>query len=272
MKYFTCNFFAGAFILLSSHFSFAQERGKPITWPDGKKIAISLSFDDARLSQVDAGIPMLNEYGAKATFYLNPGPMRERLEGWKKAVADGQEIGNHSLTHPCSGNYPWVGKGNDLEQMTMKEMKKNLLETSKILHDELGVTTTLFAYPCGQKYIGRGKNLKSYVPLVSQMFSSGRGWMDEMNNDPMYCDYAQLAGREMDGKTFEQIRKLIDGAKATGSWLLLAGHEMGEDGMQTTRISMLRELIKYSQDPANGIWLATVGEVEKYIRSQRGDK
>jgi peptidoglycan/xylan/chitin deacetylase (PgdA/CDA1 family) len=273
MKYFICNCFAATFILLvTGQIAGAQERGKPITWPDGKKLAISLSFDDSRLSQIDAGIPMLNEYGVKATFYLNPGPMRERLDGWKKAVAAGQEIGNHSLTHPCSGNYPWVGKGNDLEMMTLKQMKKNMLETTRILKDELGVTTTLFAYPCGQKYVGRGRKLKSYVPLVSKMFSSGRGWMDEMNNDPMYCDYAQLAGREMDGKTFDQIKKLIDGAKANGAWLLLAGHEMGEDGMQTTSISMLRELIKYAQDPANGVWLAPVGEVEKYIRTQRGDK
>ena len=46
---------------------------------------------------------------------------------------------------------------------------------------------------------------------------------------------------------------------------------MGEEGFQTTRISMLRELIQYAKDPANGIWLATVGEVQAYIKKQRGD-
>ena len=103
------------------------------------------------------------------------------------------------------------------------------------------------------------------------MFQSGRGWLEEMNNDPMFCDYAQLAGREMDGKTFEQIQTLLNDAKAHGDWLLLAGHEMGEEGSQTTRISMLRKLIEYAKDPANGIWLATVGEVQSYIKKQRGD-
>lgn len=242
---------------------------KAINWPDGKKVAISLSFDDARLSQIDAGIPMLNEYGVKATFYLNPGPMMERLDGWRKAVDSGQEIGNHSTTHPCSGNYSWVGKGNELESMTIEKMRKNLLECSRIIKDSLGVTTRLFAYPCGQKFVGRGKNLKSYVPLIAEMFASGRGWLEEMDNDPMYCDFAQLAGREMDGKTFEQIKVLIDGAKAHNGWLLLAGHEMGEDGRQTTRISMLRQLIEYAKDPANGIWLAPVGDVQDYIAKQR---
>jgi peptidoglycan-N-acetylglucosamine deacetylase len=90
-----------------------------------------------------------------------------------------------------------------------------------------------------------------------------------MNNDPMFCDFAQVAGREMDGKTFEQVKVLINGARANGDWLVLAGHEMGEEGMQTTRISMLRELIQYAKDPANGVWLATVSEVQNHILKER---
>jgi peptidoglycan-N-acetylglucosamine deacetylase len=264
-------FFYTCLLLVMYISVFAQERSKPITWPDGKKVAVTLSFDDARLSQVDAGIPVLDEYGVKATFYLNPDPMKQRLEGWKKAVAAGHEIGNHSLTHPCSGNFTWVEKGNELENFTLKQMRRNILEANKAITQDLGVTPVSFAYPCGQKYIGRGKNLKSYVPLVGELFSSGRGWMEEMNNDPMFCDFAQLAGREMDGKTFEEIEKLINGAKESGAWLLLAGHEMGEEGSQTTRISMLRKLMEYAKDPANGVWLATVGEVQEYIRKQRNN-
>jgi peptidoglycan/xylan/chitin deacetylase (PgdA/CDA1 family) len=249
--------------------AFSQERIRSINWPEGKKVAISLTFDDARLSQVDAGIPALDEYGVKATFYLNPAPMLERLDGWRRAVASGHEIGNHSTTHPCSGNYAWVAKGNELENFTMDGMRKNLLEAGKIIKDSLGVDARAFAYPCGQKYIGRGKKLQSYVPLIADMFVSGRGWLEEMNNDPMFCDFAQVAGREMDGKTFDEIKVLINGAMAHGDWLVLAGHEMGEEGMQTTRISMLRQLIEYVKDPANGIWLATVSEVQNHILKER---
>jgi peptidoglycan-N-acetylglucosamine deacetylase len=244
----------------------AQERMKPVSWPAGNKVAISLSFDDARLSQADAGIPLLDEYGVKATFYLNPVPMNERLDGWKKAVANGHEIGNHSTTHPCSGNYSWVGKGNELENLTMEEMRKNLLDCNTVIKDKLGVNATLFAYPCGQKFIGRGKESKSYIPLIAQLFSSGRGWLDNMDNDPRFCDYSQLAARDMDGKTFEEILPLINDAKVQGKWLILAGHEMGEDGRQTTRLSMLRKLIEYAKDPANNIWLAPVGEVLEFLK------
>lgn len=247
----------------------AQDRSAAFTWPDGKKVAVSLSFDDARLSQVDAGIPALDEYGVKATFYVSIDPMKERLEGWKKAVAAGHEIGNHSLTHPCSGNYNWISKGNELENFTLGKMRDNISEANRSIAQSLGVTPVLFAYPCGQKYVGRGKNLKSYVPLVGEMFASGRGWFEEMDNAPQFCDFAQLAGREMDGKDFGYIKSLITSARNRGDWVLLAGHEMGEEGPQTTSITMLRALIAYAKDPANEIWLAPVGEVQEYIKKHR---
>ena len=265
----TRSFFSIVILPLSYFLSNAQERIRAIEWPEGKKVAISLSFDDARLSQVDSGIALLDELGVKATFYLSIDPMKQRLEGWKRAVTAGHEIGNHSLTHPCSGNYFWVKNDNELENFTLKTMRKNLADANKIIQQELGVTPTLFAYPCGQKYVGRGKKLKSYVPLVAKMFASGRGWFEEMNNDPMFCDFAQLAGNEMDGKSFEQISKMINGAKAHGDWLLLAGHEMKESGPQATSLIMLRQLIEYAKDPANGIWLAPVGEVQEWIKSQK---
>ncbi|MBD0294638.1 MAG: polysaccharide deacetylase, partial [Flavisolibacter sp.] len=81
--------------------------------------------------------------------------------------------------------------------------------------------------------------------------------------------FAQLTGMEMDGKDFEQILPLLQQAKANGQWLVLAGHEMGDSGTQTTRLTMLKKLIEYAQDPANGIWIAPVGTVAKYIQEQR---
>ena len=67
----------------------------------------------------------------------------------------------------------------------------------------------------------------------------------------------------------EQIKALIDFAKTHNSWVVLAGHEIGTGGNQTTRVAMLEELITYAADPANGVWLAPVGEVARYIESRR---
>ena len=256
-------------IFLSSEIIVAQQSESIFAWPEGKQIAISLSFDDARASQVDAGTALLDQYGVKATFYVVPNSVKQRLEGWKKAVESGHEIGNHSLNHPCTGNFPW-SRQKAIENYTLKKMKNELITANNEIKELLGVEPEVFAYPCGQTYIGRGKNTKSYVPVVSKLFLSGRGWLDEGPNAPQFCDLAQLTGMEMDGKDFEQILPLIENAKKTGAWLVLAGHEMGTSGNQTTRLSMLKKLIEYAQDPANGIWIAPVGKIAKYIKGQKG--
>ena len=257
------------FILFPCKILLAQQGESTFAWPEGKQIAISLSFDDARASQVDAGTALLDQYGVKGTFYVVPNSVKQRLEGWKKAVISGHEIGNHSFNHPCTGNFPW-SRQKAIENYTLKKMRNELILTNKAIKELLGVEAEVFAYPCGQTYIGRGKNTKSYVPVVSKLFLSGRGWLDEGPNAPQFCDLAQLTGMEMDGKDFDQILPLIENAKKSGAWLVLAGHEMGVSGNQTTRLSMLKKLIEYAQNPANGIWIAPIGTVAKYIKGQKG--
>ena len=53
-------FFIILAIILFGNGLFAQETANIFQWPDGKKMAISLTFDDARLSQVDKGISLLD--------------------------------------------------------------------------------------------------------------------------------------------------------------------------------------------------------------------
>ncbi len=240
----------------------------PFPWPQGKRAAVSLTFDDARTSQVTVGTGLLDQYNVKATFYVVPSGVAQRLDGWKKAVASGHEIGNHSLNHPCTGNFAW-SRPHALEAYTLEKMRNELTEANAQIQQLLGVNPQVFAYPCGQTFIGRGVQTKSYVPLVAELFLSGRGWLDEGPNDPAFCDPAQLTGMEMDGKDFEQILPLLEKARETGQWLVLAGHEMGEGGLQTTRLSMLKKLLEYAQNPANQLWIAPVGTVAKYVQQQK---
>ena len=258
-----------AVAILCGPLSFAQST--PFAWPEGKRVAISLSFDDARASQATVGIPFLNRHGVKGTFYLVPGRAKPQLEGWKKAVASGQEIGNHSVNHPCTGNFSW-SRDVALEDYTLERMRTELIEANAQIEQMLGVTPEIFAYPCGMTFVGRGENTRSYIPVVAELFKSGRGWLDESANAPEFCDFAQLTGRESDGKDFEQILPLIQEAAKEGQWLVLAGHEMGEEGPRTTRLSMLEKLIAYAKDPKNGVWLAPVGTVAKYVEKNRSRK
>jgi peptidoglycan/xylan/chitin deacetylase (PgdA/CDA1 family) len=254
-------------LLVVSNLTKAQ-KDSVFAWPGGKQVAISLTFDDARVSQVDRGTALLDQYGVKATFYVVPSSVKLRLDGWRKAVASGHEIGNHSLVHPCTGNFLW-SRNKALEDYSLEKMEAELREANDSINILLGVSPESFAFPCGQTFVGRGIHTESYVPIVAQLFSSGRGWLDEGPNDPVFCDFAQLTGIEMDGKEFSDILALIENAKLNHSWLVLAGHEMGDGGAQTTRVNMLRQLLAYVQTPDSGIWIAPVGVVAEYVRRFR---
>ncbi len=256
-------------VLIAALSLILQSAPQQFAWPEGRRVALSLSFDDARLSQIDVGLPLFERLGAKATFYLVPSTAERRLEGWKKAAAAGHEIANHTLNHPCSGNFPWA-REKALENYSMSKMRSELLEANHKLEAMLGVRPVSFAYPCGQTFIGRGVDTRSYVPLVAEHFVTGRGWMDEAPNDPAYCDMAQLTGIEMDGRDFEQILPIIERAREAGHWVVLGGHEIGQGGNQTTRVAMLEKLVRYAQNPVNQVWLAPVGTVAKYVLERRG--
>lgn len=255
-------------ILFLSSLSFnvlAQEQ--EFKWPEGKQMALSLTWDDARPSQVQIGTAILNKYDTKATFYVLPGPVYDELGGWKQAVKDGHEIGNHSYNHPCSGNFLWARK-NALEEYTEEKMDLEFEASNEKITQMLGVTPTQFAYPCGQTFIQRGTETKSYVPIVANKFKSGRTWLDEVPNDPAFCDLYQLTGVEMDGKSFNEILTLIDAARENGLWLVLAGHEINKDGIQTTKTKTLEKLLQYLNETPE-IWVGTVGEITEYVEGNR---
>jgi peptidoglycan-N-acetylglucosamine deacetylase len=274
-KYLTARLLLAVFsVIACSAFSQGYNTGtstdnaQGFTWPVGKKMALSLTFDDARLSQPDKGITLLDKYGVKATFYVSPGSMLQRADEWRRAVNNGHEIGNHSVLHPCSGNFLW-SRSRALEDYTLERMKTELDSANRLIKETLGVDAVSFAYPCGQTFIGRGLNTQSYVPLIALMFESGRGWLNEAPNDPTYCDFAQLNATELDGKSFEQVLKLIETAKAAGSWLILAGHEMNVEGNQTSQLKTIEAICKYATDPSNGIWIDNVHNVASYLKRKR---
>ena len=257
-----------AAISASGSVALAQQPTPLFKWPEGKRLALSLSFDDARASQVEAGTALLDRYGVKATFYVLPSNVESRLNGWKKAVASGHEIGNHTLHHPCSANFAF-SRRTALEDYTLERMRQELLDANARIKELLGVTPESFAYPCGETFVGRGLNTRSYVPIAASLFTSSRVWMSETTNEPSLVDFDQLMGIESDGKDFEQILPLVVEAAKSGRWLVLAGHKMGRDGVQTTRLAMLEKLIQYALIPANGVWIAPVGTVARYVREAR---
>ena len=250
-----------------------QAGTKGFHWPDGKRVAVSLSFDDARASQVDVGLNVINPTGVKVTFFVTTSSdaLHSKLEGWKRALSSGHEIGNHTVSHPCTGNFPWSFH-NALENYTLEHMSQELDDSNAVIQQLLGVRAATFAYPCGQKFVGRGPEMKSYVPLIGQKFLVGRGYMDEYYNDPVYCDLAQASGTAFDDTDYIDMVKHINNAAEQGGWVIFVGHDIGQKAFQVTDTIALAALCRYMQDPASGVWVDTVKNIGEYVVKQRASR
>ena len=248
-------------------------------WPDGKRAAISLNFDDARVSQIDVGLELLDQCGVKATFCVVPRDVKQRLEGWRRAVASGHEIGNHTANHPCTVNYGF-STHNVLENLTLETMAKDIDDATAEIQHLLGVTPITFAYPCGEMFVGRGRQTASYIPLIAERFIVGLGPTEDWTtdryvpvlNNPALCDLARVhetSFGEWITMDFEGLVKCVSTAVEGRRWLVFGGHEFGEEGRHVANTSVIRALCQYITDPSRGIWVDTVGRIGKYIREQR---
>lgn len=239
-------------------------------WPDGRRAAVSLSFDDGRPSQMDAGLPVLNSLGLKVTFYVVPSAIEKRQTAWRAAVQAGHEMGNHSLMHACTGNFAW-SRQKALEDYTLDRLDGELQKAGEEIKRITGVMPTTFAYPCGQTFVGRGAATASYVPLINKRFLVGRLWLGETANDPAFVDLSQVHAVSMDDKELPALLPMLETAIAQARWLVLAGHDIGDQpGPYTTRVSLLRALAPYLQAPERHLWVAPVGTVAAWIEKQSG--
>ena len=59
----------------------AAEPATRFAWPDGRRAAVSLAYDDALDSQLDHAIPALDRHRLKGSFYIVPdnAPVRARM-------------------------------------------------------------------------------------------------------------------------------------------------------------------------------------------------
>lgn len=246
-----------------------------IDLPGTAVAAISLTFDDAKLSQPDYGIPVLNQYGVKGTFYVrgDNGRVPNRLQQWKNAIATGHEIGNHSVTHPCSGNAPWIGDTDQaLENYTLDKIDAELKQANATIYNYLGVTPISFAYPCGLDFVGRGEDRQSYVPVVARNFLSGRGYRNEAMNQPGFVDLAFVHSFGVDPMTYSEMIAEMEKAITDHAWVIFTAHDTNSSnadrGLTTGNLA---KICQWLNQNSNRIWCAPVGTVAQHIAAARSE-
>lgn len=103
---------------------------------------VIISFDDGWENQYTYALPLLLKYGFTATFFIPTEIIGHRhLLSWaeiKELDRAGMVIGSHTETHPF------------LNKIPDEQLKKEVMESKKILEDGLGKPVYDFAYPYGK--------------------------------------------------------------------------------------------------------------------------
>ena len=234
-------------------------------YPDRAEAAVSVTFDDARPSQLDVGMPILDRHDTRATFYVLPKRAAKRRDDWKRAVATGHEIGNHTMTHPCSVNHN-SSRDKPLESHTIESVAHDISLADHRIESLFGVRARTFAYPCGQTAVGRGEQKASYVPVVAHRFAAGRGYRCETANDPAVCDLALVDAFHTDGMSASSLFELVERTVEEERWAVLVFHEVGDGGPLGVAADVLDELCRgFAAD--RRVWVAPVADVAERITS-----
>jgi peptidoglycan/xylan/chitin deacetylase (PgdA/CDA1 family) len=103
--------------------------------------ALVITFDDGHVSNFAVALPVLLEHGLRATFFITAGSIGSgETMSWRQLRelhAAGMEIGSHTLTHRPPATL------ND------RELRRELVESRRILEDGLGAAVTSISSPTG---------------------------------------------------------------------------------------------------------------------------
>ncbi len=104
--------------------------------------AVALTFDDGYIDAYTAALPVLQEYGATATFYIVSGFVgQDAYMGWDEIRAlrsAGMEIGAHSISHI------------DLTTLNHDENVDQIARSGAEIAAQIGAPVRSFCYPAGR--------------------------------------------------------------------------------------------------------------------------
>lgn len=246
----------------------AATAAEPFAWPEGRRAAVNLAYDDALDSHLDAAIPALDRHGFKGSFYLILGAetVRLRMADWRAAARNGHELGNHSLFHQCSGSVAgreWVQPENDLDATSVAQMRAQLLLANTMLHALDGSTEFTLTAPCGERMARDG----DYIDAVKGNFL-GIKLIGGMVEDMDAMDPAASPVVAPVGLSGEELIALVDEAARRGTMVGFTFHGIGDDHLQTS-IEAHDALLAYLAAHRDVFWVDTFREQMRWVRAQR---
>lgn len=222
---------------------------QPAAWPDGRQAAIVLTYDDALTSQLDNAIPQLDAAGLKGTFFLMGRSGGLDVDRWRAVAANGHELGNHSVNHPCARGSFEMPVPYHSENYTVETMLNEVGVMNRFLQAIDGRSAHSYATPClqnlagGEDYVGplQDAGLATYV-------RDTRARLPENMPPMMGTGFAEVTGAQMIAWV-EQVR-------AAGGLGVIVFHGIGGEHLAVSSEAH-GELVRYLKAHENEIWTTT---------------
>jgi peptidoglycan/xylan/chitin deacetylase (PgdA/CDA1 family) len=232
----------------------------------GKKCAVCLTYDDALKAQLDNVVPLLDSLDLKGTFYLPgyfPG-FKDYMSEWKLVAEKGNELGNHTLFHPCESKptgRDFVTPDYDLNNYSVRRIVDEIKMDNILLKALDGKTKRTFAYPCGDTLAGDS----SYVNEIKSEFVGARGVEGKMQKINE-IDLFDIGSYMINGEPGDSLISLVKQAMAGNDLLVFLFHGVGGGHSINVSIKAHSKLLHFLKQNENNIWIAPLAKVAEYIK------
>lgn len=246
---------------MASRFFARQSRTKLLALRDVPPM-VSFTFDDVPASACELGARILEQQGARGTFFVagsgcgtaGPGePPRATIERLRTIWANGHEIGCHTYSHPA------------VRHMSLKELGCELDRNRAVLkaiNDDIVVQN--FAYPYGDLSI----RTKRYLEGRFESCRSAHAGINSGIADLGALDAWPLQNASIDRA---KIVELIAETVQTCGWLIFYSHDVAEP---PSRYGVSPDLLEWAVGTAirTGCVLTTVAGSLDLIRGRANSK
>lgn len=199
---------------------------------------VSLTFDDGLRCQFDRAVPILDQYGFAATFFLiaNTDPIHEQPSWWKinwseqdnwflkQMIRRGHEIGAHSVTH--------------LPARLDADPKGEAEDSKRWIEDRVEAEVPSYAYP-GYQFS---------APIKSAVISAGYKQARRGASKSFYLLQSQIDSFDVDCREISGGED-VDGWLKRGFWHILNFHGIGNEGFSPIPVAefvrQMAELAKH---------------------------
>jgi peptidoglycan/xylan/chitin deacetylase (PgdA/CDA1 family) len=242
-------------------------------WPAGKQAAIVLTYDDAVASQLDIAVPQLRAARLTGTFFLEGDNVTPAaMVRWRAAAALGNELGNHSVYHPCPRAMLPARERHAVENYDPQAMLAEIGVMNDILFGIDGAPRRSYSDPCSQSLAGGVDYVDklSHSGLIAYARTGGDAYKSVVA-DPLAVDLWRVPSwGPIDHPDGAQLIAYVERVRAAGGLGVLQFHGVGGDYLEISAAAH-RQLVEYLHRHPD-IWVATFQHVMDYVSARQSQK